>query len=207
MLCLDDFYLDTIFVFLAKSISKKFDKLIFSDLTINANYGEIIQVLGVNGSGKTTLLKCLAGRLDLTRGVVTLDKLKLRQTDISFVSCDDRSFFPQLTVDENLIFFKKFYNSKIVLNEWYDFIKLTNFKETEYQKCSTGIRKRVAILRGILKESKIYVFDEPFSNMDPEFKEVLKKIIFDKLSSDKVIIIFSSNIVIRHKKISQNIYV
>lgn len=186
----------------AQGLSKTFSKTsVFKNLTFSLGFGEVIQVIGGNGRGKTTLLKCLAGYLNCEYEKLTFNSSPLENNHCAFVSADDRSFFPKLTLKENFQFFQKFNGKNMNPQDWIELLELSSHWEKPYQDCSTGIRKRMAFLRGVSKQRPILLLDEPFANLDPEFQNKLVAKLFDTdFLNDKMIFLTSNN-PIYHKSI------
>lgn len=176
-----------------ESLSKSFKKQLFSPVSFRLSEGEILQITGANGSGKTTLLKCLAGYLEGSYQKLTFRDRPLEPIDTAFATTDERSFFPKLTLFENLIFFKKFYRSKVDYKDFINLFGIDSHLNHEFQTCSTGFRKRLTLLRALIKNSPILLFDEPFANIDPVFTCQLQNFLFHSPQMKEKTIIFSSN--------------
>ena len=167
--------------------------MLFSPISFSLKPGESLQVRGANGTGKTTLLKCLAGYLSISSGHISYADQANPLDWASLCSTKDQCFFPRLTLLENLIFFKKLYKSHIDFNPLMTELQIKQHTKKEYQKLSTGIKKRLNIVRALLKDRTIVLIDEPFANMDINFVESLAKT-FERLCRvEKKILIFSNN--------------
>jgi heme exporter protein A len=192
-------------VLIAQKLTKSFDRPLFSPLSFTFEPGAVGQVTGANGVGKTSLLKALAGYLSCDYEKLQWQGRNLQPMDTAFASTDERSFFPKLSLKENIEFFRKFYGSSQKPEKWLEALGLNPFLKTPFQECSTGIKKRMALLRALTKGSPILLFDEPFSNMDPDFKKHLETLLFDHPELSKGVILFSSHQPSSHSKISQRI--
>ena len=178
---------------IVEELSKSYSHPIFQSVSFRLEKGEILQITGANGSGKTTLLKCIASTISCNFTKLSFNSRNLKPSDSAYATNDERSFFPKLTLKENLLFFKKFYQSKINIEDWIPMLGLEQHWNSEFQICSTGIRKRLCLLRAIAKNAPILLLDEPFSNIDPESKIKIQNLFFNPDFRKDQITIFSSN--------------
>lgn len=175
---------------LLKDFSKSFSgKLIFENTRFELNPGENFILTGANGSGKTTLLMLLKNLYLIDNGSYTINSDILDQSSISLISKKNRSFFMRLSVKENLDFF---YNictnkNKLSLNEVYTLIKkfnLYDYLDKEFMSLSSGQAQKLSIIRGLMKNPTLTLFDESFSSLDNASKNIFKDIYKDHLNKD-----------------------
>jgi len=174
-----------------KEVTKEFDKKIVLDrLNFSVEEGDVFGIIGQSGSGKTTLLNLLIGFYDPSEGQVLFqpDKNKKPQDihqninemrkQFGFAS-QVSSFYPKLTLRENLMHFGQLYGiKKKVLNGNIDnlleFTKLTNHQNKLAEHISVGMQKRLDLSCSLIHKPKILILDEPTANLDPVLqKEVL----------------------------------
>ncbi len=166
------------------------EKEIFKDIGYTMFGGNCLVVKGDNGSGKTTLLKILAGLIVPKGGFIYCNYSSNNNEEVFEISEDYQKFQSEisyighnlavdnlLTVRENLNFWAEIYNLKEGLLPAIKYFELDEFLETECQKLSTGWQKRVALARLILKQSKIWILDEPFANLDANISNKLLNLI------------------------------
>lgn len=178
-----------------QALEKSFSKPLFHPINLTAKPGTLTLVTGVNGSGKTTLLRCLSGDLTQTQGKIHWQGKPLshpKQT-VAVSTSNQNSFFPQLTIQENLSFYKKFFNSTEDIINLCAELELSDWLATSFQKCSSGIRQRTGIARSYLKPKKIWLLDEPFSFVDPSFSKKLAEWIQKKTQEHSWVTLLSSN--------------
>ncbi len=162
-------------------------KIALENLSFDINRNDCIGILGKNGSGKSTLLRIIGNILTHDEGELIL---KSRNTETSYISGNERSFFWRLTVFENLQFFSKIYGMsnrfitkdiEIVLND----LELTEFMDTKFMSLSSGYKKRVSIARALIKNPDIFLFDEITSSLDKTSRSKIMTTINDLNAKDK----------------------
>ncbi|WP_297521986.1 ABC transporter ATP-binding protein [uncultured Clostridium sp.] len=157
-------------------VSKKFgEALILDTINFSIDKGEFIVVLGPSGSGKSTLLEILCGFEKETSGDIKLDGEFLgnkpsKDRNISMVF-QSYALMPHLSVFDNVAFGMKIRKeSKSLIEEKVSvalkILELTEHKNKKPKELSGGQRQRVAIARAIVREPKIFLMDEPLSNLD-----------------------------------------
>ncbi|MDF2448818.1 MAG: transporter ATP-binding protein [Bacteroidota bacterium] len=148
-----------------------------SNVSLQAEPGKILAIIGKSGSGKTTLLKCIYGLEDLQEGKITIgNKLVLGpaynlipgHSDMRFVS-QDFYVLDNHTVEENikdkLMGYTDEYKHKRS-NQLLRLLDLTSFRNLKAITLSSGQKQRVAIARSLAEFPKVLLLDEPFSNLD-----------------------------------------
>ena len=147
------------------NLSKKYGKILFNELSINLEKGEILAIIGPSGCGKTTLLRCICGLEELDSG-----KILLNGDDITKIPAEERGIgllfqkpvlYPHLTVSGNLSL-ASFNNHDKALAE----VGLPNFEGRDVDTLSGGEGQRVALARALLANPNVLLLDEPFSALD-----------------------------------------
>ena len=147
------------------NLSKKYGKILFNELNINLEKGEILAIIGPSGCGKTTLLRCICGLEELDSG-----KILLNGYDITKIPAEERGIgllfqkpvlYPHLTVSGNLSL-ASFNNHDKALAE----VGLPNFEGRDVDTLSGGEGQRVALARALLANPNVLLLDEPFSALD-----------------------------------------
>ena len=143
------------------------------DLTIEK--GEFVVFVGPSGCGKSTLLRLIAGLENVNAGTVHLDgrditQLRSSQRDLAMVF-QSYALYPHMSVYENMSFALKLAKENpTLIREKVEHaaktLNLTAFLERTPKELSGGQRQRVAIGRAIVRAPKVFLFDEPLSNLD-----------------------------------------
>ena len=143
------------------------------DLTIEK--GEFVVFVGPSGCGKSTLLRIIAGLEPVTEGRIELDgrditELPSSKRELAMVF-QSYALYPHMTVFENMSFALKLAKvDKAVMNEKVaraaKILNLTDYLHRTPKELSGGQRQRVAIGRSIVRAPKVFLFDEPLSNLD-----------------------------------------
>ena len=143
------------------------------DLTIEK--GEFVVFVGPSGCGKSTLLRMIAGLTEIDGGSVNLDgrditKLPSSKRDLAMVF-QSYALYPHMSVFDNMSFALRLANvDKAVINEKVgraaEILNLTAYLQRTPKELSGGQRQRVAIGRAIVRAPKVFLFDEPLSNLD-----------------------------------------
>ena len=162
-------------------ITKRFPdgSLAVDDFNLDIADGEFVILVGPSGCGKSTTLNMIAGLEDITSGELRIagkvvnDKAP-KDRDIAMVF-QSYALYPHMTVRENMGFALKL--AKVPkatidekVNEAARILDLTQHLDRRPANLSGGQRQRVAIGRAIVREPKIFLFDEPLSNLDAELR-------------------------------------
>ena len=163
-----------------------------NDISLRCKKGEILGILGPNGAGKTTLTKLMvnlilpdSGEIWIGRERLTANRHDMRRR-IGYVNCDERGFFWRLTGRQNLHFFLSLagYGTDRRAMWLAEYFGLSKKLDVPFGKYSTGMRKKLAIIRGLMNDPDIILFDEATNALDPsniiKLKQLLKTELVDK---------------------------
>ena len=186
---------------LTKNISLfRDDKKIFENINLSLGSGKILGLKGKNGSGKTSLIKTILCILEPTSGSVFWKGKNLEKNLYDFYNnityiADKTSSLKQLTINENIKIWKNIFLSKInndQIENILQTLKLDSYKNKKTNTLSFGETKKLEFLRLIIENKKVWILDEPLSNLDEDSIELMKQTFEDHCSKEGSII-FSSH--------------
>jgi multiple sugar transport system ATP-binding protein len=145
--------------------------------------GEFVVLVGPSGCGKSTLLRMLAGLEDITDGEIVIDgrivnELESKDRDIAMVF-QSYALYPHMTVRDNMAFSLKLRKAdKTITDERVAnaarILNLDALLERYPRELSGGQRQRVAMGRAIVRDPKVFLFDEPLSNLDAKLRVAMR---------------------------------
>ena len=165
-----------------RHINKIYDNHIQAvyDFNLDIDKNEFIVFVGPSGCGKSTTLRMIAGLEDITSGDLYIDgvysnDLTPKERDISMVF-QSYALFPNMTVYENIAFGLKInHTEKKELDERVrkaaEILQLSDYLDRKPANLSGGQMQRVALGRAIVKNSKLFLMDEPLSNLDAKLRD------------------------------------
>ena len=146
-------------------------------VSFTVHQGEIFGLVGPNGAGKTTLVKLLCTLILPTSGTARVNGFDLAQesrikASIGLVTGDERSFYWRLSCRENLRFYAGLLGLPAAqaerrIAELSRRLDLGDFLDKRFDACSTGMKHRLALARGLLNDPAVLFLDEPTRSLDP----------------------------------------
>lgn len=192
-----------------KGVEKAYRKnKILHDVNLTIESGDILGVIGKSGSGKTTLLNIIAGFIEPSEGETVyisqqdgkekdlhrnLNKIKRH---IGFTP-QHNSFYPRLTVEENLWHFGRLYGVdratlKSNIDSLLEFTKLSNHRKKLAEHLSGGMQKRLDISCSLIHKPRILILDEPTADLDPILqKEIIH--LLEEVNKQGITIVIASH--------------
>ncbi|MCF2141767.1 MAG: energy-coupling factor ABC transporter ATP-binding protein [Candidatus Lokiarchaeota archaeon] len=179
---------------------------ILKSISFSVEKGEAVVLLGENGSGKSTLFLNLLHLVSGHSGTITAEGLEInhknekrirKKIGLIFQNSNDQLFLP--TVKEELAFgpwnlgFRGIKLEKQIFKAA-EAIGIQSIMEKKVFHLSQGEKKKVAIAAVYAMDPDIYLFDEPFANLDPKTRQDLTKILFDLHSQGKTILLISHEV-------------
>ena len=179
---------------------ERLDKKIFENINLSLTPGNITILKGKNGSGKTTLLKAILNLIEPSFGSIFWKGKLLKRNLYDFYNhatyiADTTSSLRKLTIKDNVNIWKKFFISNIndvQIETALKTLKLDNYLNKKVGTLSFGETKKLEFLRLIIENKKVWILDEPLSNLDEDSIELMKQT-FEDHSSKEGSIIFSSH--------------
>ena len=163
-----------------KNIIKIYDKKkIIDNVSLTVNDKEFLVLVGSSGCGKSTILRMIAGLEDITGGQIFIDgkcvnNVHPKDRDIAFVF-QNYALYPHMSVYDNIAFPLKMrkLNKKEIdekVKEAAQILNLSELLNRKPKELSGGQRQRVALGRAIVRNPKVFLMDEPLSNLDAKLR-------------------------------------
>ena len=168
-----------------EDLSKNFGTTeVLKKINLEIDEGNFLVLLGPSGCGKSTLLNIIAGLETINKGSVYIDdynvsKVEPKDRNIAMVF-QSYALYPSMNVRENMIFgLKQAKTSKEKIQEQLEkvskFLQVDQLLERKPSQLSGGQRQRVAIGRALVREPRIFLFDEPLSNLDAKLRVEMRR--------------------------------
>jgi ABC-type sugar transport system ATPase subunit len=165
-------------------LSKRFGAAeILKDISFDVADGEFCILLGPSGCGKSTILRLIAGLEQLSGGEISIDAERIdalapRERDIAFVF-QNYALYPHMTVFDNLGFALRLRGMPMndigpKVKEAARLLEIEELLQRRPQALSGGQRQRVALGRAIVRQPRIFLFDEPLSNLDATLRASMR---------------------------------
>ena len=167
---------------------KRNTKNILYDINLKIDNMDITIITGHNGAGKSTLLKIISGIIKPTRG--TIDTKINILSNSSFVF--QNPIFFRRSVKENIsyvLYAKNKPYSENLINEYLEHFRLSHLSDVLAQNLSLGEQQLISFIRAIITNPELIFLDEPTSNLDRNYKEIINNEISDISKKTKVFMI------------------
>jgi len=168
-----------------KNIAKSYDgkTMTIEDVSFDIHNTEFLVLVGPSGCGKSTILRMIAGLEEISGGDLFIDDkrvndLQPKDRDIAMVF-QNYALYPHMTVYQNMAFglkIKKVPKKEIEqrVNKAAEVLEITELLNRRPGAMSGGQRQRVAIGRAIVRDPKVFLFDEPLSNLDAKLRVAMR---------------------------------
>jgi len=164
-----------------ENVTKIYDKKVVAvkNANLTVEDKEFVVLLGPSGCGKTTTLRMIAGLEEITEGIIKIDgkvvnDVEPKDRDIAMVF-QNYALYPHMTVYQNMAFglkLRKFPKDEIDrrVREAARILGIEDLLDRKPKQLSGGQRQRVAVGRAIVRNPKVFLFDEPLSNLDAKLR-------------------------------------
>lgn len=182
----------------AQQIAKYFGfRPVLSEINLEITAGDKIFLHGPNGSGKTTLLRTLSGFMKPNAGNVFFEGTDIWEDVDTYrsqvgVLFEDAYLYPDVSLINNLRFFSRLYRVTEVedkIRHWVQFFSMEALVNSPARYFSKGERQKASLIRSLIHEPKLLIWDEPTTGLDVSSKLLLKGLIEKSAGA----IVFSSH--------------
>ena len=156
---------------------------VIRNISLQINRGEFVVLVGPSGSGKSTLLRMIAGLEEITAGICKIDgkvanDLPPKKRGVAMVF-QNYALYPHMTVFDNLAFALKVQGLKRAeirtrVREVAAIVELDEYLARKPSQLSGGQRQRVAMARAMVRNTGLFLFDEPLSNLDAKLRAQMR---------------------------------
>jgi ABC-type multidrug transport system ATPase subunit len=176
-------------------------RTVVKNLSSSVERGDVVALLGPNGAGKTTLLHFIAGVLKSDSGHIYYEGRKIDPTSrdwrlkLAYV-LDDGGIIPLLTIEEQLYLqsllvgvshMQSVERSRLTI----ELLGLTRYRSYRGEELSSGLRKRLGIGLGIVRDAEVFLFDEPYSSLDVQSIAVFSRIVLALKNKARIVVVAS----------------
>lgn len=174
-------------------------RTIIKDLSASTDRGDVVALLGPNGAGKTTLLHFIAGVLKSDSGDICCQDRKIDPTSLDWrrrltYVLDDGGIIPLLTIEEQIYLqivlvgvshTEAIERTRLVI----DLLEIHRYRDYRGDELSSGLRKRLGIGLGIVRDADVFLFDEPYSSLDVEATAVFGRILMALKRKGRIVVV------------------
>jgi len=175
-----------------------------SGISLKANDGQVLGIIGSNGAGKSTTIKCITGILPFNEGTIIVNGFDVKSKSIDAKKTigyapDDHSMYEKLTGREYIDYMGSLFGvSKTDKQSRIDkYAKLFDIEyalDNQISSYSHGMKQKVCLIGSIIHEPKLWVLDEPMVGLDPQTTDEVKKCIRDYASANNTVLFSSHNL-------------
>ena len=195
-------------------ISKSFDTVCaVSQVSFEAQPGEILGLLGPNGAGKTTAIRMIMGIMRPDSGGITFsfadsNPTKFRER-VGYLP-EERGLYGEAKVHDLLVYFGELKGLKRAearhrATKWIDRMDLTDWANKKVDKLSKGMQQKIQFVAAILHRPDLVILDEPFSGLDPVHQDLIKSFIAE-LRNEGMTVLLSSHQMNRVEELCDRIF-
>ncbi len=179
-----------------ENVTKAFGKnTAVNDVSFTVEKGRIFGLLGPNGAGKTTTIRMINNILAPDSGSITINgQIASPETQkmIGYMP-EERGLYKKMKVGEQLLYLTQLKGmntseAKKAIDFWLERFEASDWKKKEVGELSKGMSQKIQFIATIAHDPDIYIFDEPFSGLDPINSETLKEVIIGLKNEGKTIL-------------------
>ena len=182
-----------------RNIEKSFgEKKVLTGVSFKAEGGKAFGLLGRNGAGKTTSIRILMDVFPANSGEVLIDSKPINYNKIGIGYLpEERGLYPKKTIIEQLTYFAelKGMNHKAAVksvDHWLERLGMMEYRNKRLDTLSKGNQQKIQLITALAHDPDIVILDEPFSGLDPVNAMLLKDVVKEQISKEKIVL-FSSH--------------
>ncbi len=182
-----------------KSVVKTFgEKEVLKNISLNAQSGKALGLLGRNGAGKTTTIRIIMGVFFPDSGNILIDGNPIDRNKIRIGYLpEERGLYPKKVISEQLIYLANLRGmttkeAKKACDKWLERLSMTDYKNKKLETLSKGNQQKIQLAATLMCNPQIVILDEPFSGLDPVNAMLLKDVIKEMIEGG-AIVLFSSH--------------
>ena len=178
------------------NVSKHFGKATaVNQVSFEVEKGQIFGLLGPNGAGKTTTIRMINHILNPDTGSISIlgePVSPQSQEQIGYLP-EERGLYKKMKVFDQLMYLAQlkglsYTDAKRAIDFWLDRFQASTWKKKEISELSKGMSQKIQFIGTVAHDPEIYIFDEPFSGLDPINSEMLKQVILEEKKRGKTIL-------------------
>lgn len=182
-----------------KNIEKSFgDKQVLTGVSLKVEGGKAFGLLGRNGAGKTTTIRILMDVFPANSGKVLIDgqPIDYDKVNIGYLP-EERGLYPKKIIIDQLTYFAELKgmshkNAVNAVDYWLERLCMSEYRNKRLDTLSKGNQQKIQLITAVAHDPDIVILDEPFSGLDPVNAILLKNVVKEQISREKIVL-FSSH--------------
>ncbi len=182
-----------------KEIYKNFgSKEVLKGVSLRAESGQAIGLLGRNGAGKTTTIRILMDVFHADSGEILIDDKPISYDKITFGYLpEERGLYPKKKIIEQLVYFTQLKglskaDATKSINRYLKKLQMSEYRDKRLDTLSKGNQQKIQLVTALAHDPDIIILDEPFSGLDPVNAQLLKDVVKEQIRNGKIVL-FSSH--------------
>jgi len=179
-----------------QNVSKHFGKATaVNQVSFGVEKGQIFGLLGPNGAGKTTTIRMINHILNPDTGSISIlgEAVSPKSQERIGYLPEERGLYKKMKVFDQLMYLAQlkglsYMAAKTAIEFWLDRFEASSWKKKEVSELSKGMSQKIQFIATVAHDPEIYIFDEPFSGLDPINSEMLKEVILGEKKRGKTIL-------------------
>ncbi|XUC64453.1 ABC-2 type transport system ATP-binding protein [Enterococcus sp. DIV0185] len=175
------------------------NRTIIENLSMQAEFGEIIGLVAPNGTGKTTFFNAISGLIPRKNGNISLNKIDYNSRSATYLKElffleSSKNLYDYLTPKEHLEYVKAAWKSNSDIEHIFEQLKMKEYQNRTIKKLSLGMKQHVLLAMYLASDATILLLDEPFNGLDPTSVSLFIMCLKEIVSKDKIVILSSHDL-------------